>query len=496
VRLYDWKTDGISGFGASGGWSGYTSPSDNPDMTKFNAASGLGNAFSAAVAAMADGPKLKTLVSFFSTGGEEPYGKLIFDAAGDLFGATGTGGPADSDGTVFEIAKIKGGYAGAPTTVVNFDLSDGALPSSGLIADAAGDLLGMTSGGGANGDGTVFEIAKNKGGYADVPTTIVSFTGADGDEPTAGLIADAAGDLFGTTALGGVDNIGTVFEITKTKGRYADAPTTLVSFKGVNGQIPFGPLLADTAGDLFGTTSGGNASDGTVFELAKTKTGYADAVTTLVSFTGPDGSGPVCSLIADAAGDLFGTTDNGGVDDDGVVFEIVKTRHGYASAPTILVSLDDADGANPGGAMLMDAAGNLFGTTFDGGSDNDGTVFEIEKTKVGYANTPTVLVSFKGPNGMQPDGGLIADATGNLFGGTNMGGADGEGTVFEITHSGFIPPAAPVAPATTIVPSPKPSAAMVQAMAGFGASRSGLAIHTIAASRQETHMLLSLSREV
>jgi uncharacterized repeat protein (TIGR03803 family) len=177
-----------------------------------------------------------------------------------------------------------------------------------------------------------------------------------------------------------------------------------------------------------------------VFEIAKTGSGYASTPTTLVSFDGKNGFLPVGNLIADANGDLFGTTQNAGAYGDGTVFEIAKTSSGYASTPTILVSFSGTNGVGPDGGLIADANGDLFGTTVDGGASNDGTVFEIPKTASGYASTPTTLVSFDGTNGANPDafGSLIADANGDLFGTTSNGGANGDGTVFEITGSGFV----------------------------------------------------------
>jgi uncharacterized repeat protein (TIGR03803 family) len=139
-----------------------------------------------------------------------------------------------------------------------------------LIADAHGDLFGTTLGGGANGFGTVFEIAKTVHGYASTPTTLVSFNGTDGSTLVGGLIADAHGDLFGTTASGGANGVGTVYEIAKTAHGYASTPTTLVSFNSTNGGNPQGSLIADAHGDLFGTTPFGGPSNtgyGTVFEI-------------------------------------------------------------------------------------------------------------------------------------------------------------------------------------------------------------------------------------
>jgi uncharacterized repeat protein (TIGR03803 family) len=158
---------------------------------------------------------------------------------------------------VFEVARTSGGYAGTPTTLVSFNGTNGEAPLAGLIADANGNLFGTTYRGGASGDGTVFEVARTSGGYATTPTTLVSFSVADGASPMAGLIADANGNLFGTTSAGGANNYGTVFEIknagTAAAPVYASALTTLVNFNGSNGQDPHAGLTADANGDLFGT---------------------------------------------------------------------------------------------------------------------------------------------------------------------------------------------------------------------------------------------------
>jgi uncharacterized repeat protein (TIGR03803 family) len=239
---------------------------------------------------------------------------------------------------------------------------------------------------------TVFEIAKTSTGYGPV-TTLASFNGANGANPTAGLIGDAAGDLFGTTSGGGANGYGTVFEIAKTSTGYNSTPITLVSF---NGAGPYAGVISDAAGDLFGTTYGGGPNNyGTVFEIAKTSTGYGP-LTTLASFNGANGAGPLGGLISDAAGDLFGTTGWGGA-------------YIGSSSPGIITGL------------------------------GYGTVFEIAKTSTGYNSTPITLWSFNGANGFHPIGGLTSDAAGDLFGTTSGGGANGYGTVFELTGTGFVP---------------------------------------------------------
>ena len=293
----------------------------------------------------------------------------------------------------------------------------------------------------------MFEIKKTAGGYASTPTTLISFTGgADGAEPKGSLIADTNGDLFGTTRFGGANGAGAVFEIAKTASGYASTPTTLVSFTGLaDGGNPVSSLLADANGDLFGTTSS------TVFEIKKTAAGYANTPTILANF---ETQVPFGSLIADSRGDLFLTTKGGGSVNGGAVFEIVKTAAGYASTPITLASFQDlSDGLAPVGSLIMDANGDLFGTTSGSTASplltaTDGTVFEIKKTPTGYASAATALVFFDGADGAAPQAGLIADASGHLFGTTAEGGANGGGTVFEVTDSGFATTATLPPPAT------------------------------------------------
>ena len=372
----------------------------------------------------------------------------------------------------FAITSIAPGpsHAATPslTTLVNFNGTNGWWPVAGLIADASGNLFGTTFYGGAGfipppedpstpdlccwpvdaANGAVFEIINTAGGYASTPANLLNFNGTDGFQPAAGLTADASGNLFGTTAGAGVYWDGTVFEIAKTAGGYASAPITLVSFNGTNGASPEAGLIADSSGNLFGTTMlGGAYNDGTVFEIVKTASGYASTPTTLVSFNGTNGSWPAAGLIADSSSNLFGTTSQGGAFENaygfftyGTVFEIVKTASGYASTPTTLVSFNGSDGMFPASGLIADAEGNLFGTTSGGGANGQGTVFEIAKTADGYASAPTTLVNFNGTNGASPEADLIADRSGNLFGTTMEGGAYNDGAVFEVTDSGFLPP--------------------------------------------------------
>ena len=311
-----------------------------------------------------------TITTLASFTGSSPVGGLTIDSSGDLFGATQSGG-AGGQSAVFELAKTASGYAGAPTTLASFDGANGSYLQD-LLIDANGDLFGTTEHGffPPLGDGAIFEIAKTATGYAAAPTTLASFTGG----APFGLITDADGNLFGITKA----YRGTVFEIAKTATGYA--PTTLASFNGPDGAGPLG-LTLDGNGNLFGTTDGlattevGGMLDSmlrgnsTVFEIAKTASGYAGAPTTLASFGDPYAGPNILSApIIDGKGDLFGIAAYD------TVFEVTKTANGYASTPDVLPSFN---GALP---SIADANGDLFGTTSAGGASGGGTVFEVTET--------------------------------------------------------------------------------------------------------------------
>jgi uncharacterized repeat protein (TIGR03803 family) len=319
------------------------------------------------------------------------------------------------------------------------DVPDGAYPSAGLVRDTAGNLYGTTAGGGSytdcyigysSGCGTVFKLDT-----ASTETVLYSFTGgADGRYPMAGLIRSPAGTLYGTTEYGGASNgYGVVFKL-DTNGK----ETVLYTFtSGPDGINPVAGLVPDTAGNLYGTTSGGGSeasSCGTVFKL-DASTGKK---TILHTFNGgADGRVPLAGLIRDTAGNLYGTTSEAGAYGAGVVFELDTT-----GTETVLHTFQGrAGGGGPSAGLLRGPAGNLYGTTAVGGDRTCnggagcGVVFKLETT--GFER---VLHTFtRGPDGGIPLAGLIRDAAGNLYGTTSSGGdltcsgGGGCGVVFRIT---------------------------------------------------------------
>lgn len=379
-----------------------------------------------AFAALAQAATINTLVSFNNSNGANPYASLLADASGNLYGTAGSGG-ANTYGTVFKL-DASNGYA--LTTLVSFSKNaNGYNPRAALIADGAGNLYGTAYYGGVGGAGTVFKLDASSN-YSI--TTLASFSGSNGLFPN-GPIADGAGNLYGMTYQGGAGagaGYGTVFKL-DASNNYALA--TLASLSNTTGYYPLGGVTADAAGNLYGTTFFGGAGNyGTVFKLDASNN-YA--FSTLVEFNSTNGSRPEGNLLVDAAGNLYGTTSKGGPSNQGTVFKL-NASNNYAL--TTLASFTNSTGGVPYAGVIADAAGNLYGTTVTGGGANiKGTVFKLSASN-NYALS--TLVSFNGANGTNPFGDLIADAHGNLYGTTNLGGANNLGTVFQLTNTGFAVP--------------------------------------------------------
>jgi uncharacterized repeat protein (TIGR03803 family) len=352
---------------------------------------------------------LVSLASFGSPNGAYPYAGLVMDGSGNLYGAASQGG-VNGNGTIFEIAH----GSNTITTLAAFNGTNGQNPQGTLIMDASGNLYGTTYGGGASKDGTVFELAKG----SSTITTLASFSGSNGQNPAGGLVMDGSGNLYGTAYGGGASGDGTVFEVVAGSGKV----TTLGSFNGTNGSNPQDGLVLDASGNLYGTAYGGGASgDGTVFEVVAN----SGAITALASFNSTNGSNPYSSLVLDSSGNLYGTAYGGGASSDGTVFEVVAG----SGTITALASFNYTDGADPLGGLVMDGNGNLYGTTsFGGGGSSEGTVFEVAKG----SGQITMLAPMIYPGGVYPEAGVILDASGNLYGTTLYGGVGYGGTVYKL----------------------------------------------------------------
>ncbi|MBV8780089.1 MAG: hypothetical protein JO353_01715 [Phycisphaerae bacterium] len=364
---------------------------------------------------------LTTLATFNYSNGAIPEAALTLDAAANLYGTTVSGGTS-GDGTVFELSNKHR----ILTTLTTFNHRNGANPYAGLMSDASGDLIGETATGGAGSFGTIFALS---GTGHQALTTLVNFNSINGSDSYSTMTSDAAGNFYGTTYSGGTNNNGTVFEL---NGANHQTLTTLATFNSTNGKNPFAGLIAGANGGLYGTTySGGTNGMGTVFEL--TGAGHKTVVT-LANLGGENGKYTYGNVVSDAAGNLYGTTFQGGDNGDGTIFELSGSDR---QTFTTLANFAGMNGSNPVAGLIIDAAGNLFGTTEKGGAKGDGTIFELSGSD---HRTLTVLLDFNGNNGANPFASLTSDTAGNLYGTTASGGIDDDGTVFELTNSGFVVP--------------------------------------------------------
>jgi uncharacterized repeat protein (TIGR03803 family) len=368
-------------------------------------------------------PSYATSVLYSFTGGSDggrPQAGLIQGKDGNFYGTTNIGG-AHSDGTVFELTS-----GGVETVLYSFagGSSDGANPYAGLILANDGNLYGTTYAGGTNGLGTVFKLVP--GGSE---TIIHSFAGGsgDGEKPGAAVIQASDGNFYGTTANGGADMGGTMFEVTPS-----GVETVLHSFGGSgDGVAPTG-LIQGSDGNFYGTTySGGENGFGTVFEVAP-----GGVETVLYSFAGGNGDGahPVAGVIQASDGNFYGTTKDGGPRQSGSVFKLTPTGtetvlYFFGTGSGNGKGVGDGDGANPYAGLIQGGDGNFYGTTEWGGAGGNGTAFQITPEGI-----EKVMLDFGTPAqaGSLPLGGLIQGSDGGFYGTTQLGGAGNAGTLFKI----------------------------------------------------------------
>lgn len=373
-----------------------------------------------------------TVIHAFSSdnkNGASPLGNLVLGSDGNVYGALSAGGSERCEcGAVFEIQP----KTGKQTVLHVFSgNSDGNSPSGGLIMDSAGNLYGVTQDGGKNSDGVVYMITPE--GKESVLYAFCSRKNCtDGSSPFGTLVVDKTGNVFGTTSIGGALNQGTIFEIPKN-----GVETVLYSFKGGNedGSDPRAGLIADSHGNLFGTTEGGGPANcaglgcGTVFEF--TTAGKEKIVYTFCTVKKcTDGVAPQAGVIEDSAGNLYGTTAGGGAHKKGTIFKVTQK-----GKETLLYSFCSnsktaacADGALPLDNLYRDASGNLYGSAVAGGADSEGVIFELPAN-----GKEEVLHAFTGgKDGAQPAANLIPDGAGDLYGTAQASGAANGGVLFTI----------------------------------------------------------------
>jgi uncharacterized repeat protein (TIGR03803 family) len=394
--------------------------------------------------------------------GQYPTGGLVFDSAGNLYG-TGSKFNVVYESTVFELARSSNGWTGK--IIYNF----GAVITENLAIDAGGKLYGVFYGQSGN---SIFQLVRRRDGEwtektlcSDCTATgipifdeagnlyvgadnqvlelvrrqnwkmivIAEFNGSDGTGASGALTFDKRGNLYGTSASGGdisscppYGGCGTAFKLTRKKnGKWQ--LSVLYKFKGKrDGAAPLAGMIFDRHGALYGTTY--NAGDpacscGTVFELVSTSGGHWK-FSVIHRFEMGDGGGP-SGLVADASGNLYGVMSQGYPGGGcGLVYELTPSPHaGWEERILYQFKCGTSDGAYPASSLIFDSAGNLYGTTLQGGATGVGTVFELELT-AGGTWTESVVYSFTGnADGFQPTGALVFDAVGNLFGTTEYGGS-------------------------------------------------------------------------
>jgi hypothetical protein len=410
----------------------------------------------------------KVIHDFANSDGATSESDVIFDAAGNLYGVTTAGGDlscrsGQGCGTVFKLSKTSAGWR--RTVLYKFKGgNDGEFPLGRLVLDKAGNLYGTTFVGGAGVGGVVYELSPTStGGWNFAVLHSFGNVTAEGQNLTAGLIMDAAGNLYGTAQAAGASlsscfgsGCGVVFELSPTSGG-GWTETVIYSFLGIgDGGAPYGGVIFDGAGNLYGTTTeGGNLSGcggggcGVVYKLSPTSSG-GWIETVLHAFSGgSDGSRAFGSVVFDASGNLYGTTQDGGNLKGcngfgcGLVYKLSPNTHGGWTETAIhdFQPGPGGDGgykgAHPTAGLVLDVSGALYGATPVGGSSRSGVVFKLSNSTGTWRET--LLHTFSGTLGSGPDGafpsaGVTFDGSGNLFGTTSYGGSTPfAGTVFEIT---------------------------------------------------------------
>jgi uncharacterized repeat protein (TIGR03803 family) len=389
---------------------------------------------------------LTTLRDFGSNmDGQNPQAGVVFDQRGHLYGTAALGG-VDGNGIVYRLTPPEG--TGGPwrgSVLHKFSgQPDGAVPVSSLTLSPSGDLFGTTEEGGAHNKGTVFGLQPPQNpGDSWRERVFYSFgsSATDGVVPNSELLPANPG-FYGVTREGGAHGFGTVFLVAPQAGGGTNwSETILYSFAGSgDAAFPSGGLVADQAGNLYGTTLVGGANDlGAVYQLSPPTTeGGAWTETVIFSFSGSDGTLPFGRLQFDETGAIYGTTTSGGSGQAGTVFKLTpQSQPGVSWNESVLYNFSGGrDGGSPFAGVVIDNRGTLFGTASTGGAGHPlpgGVIFRLTPpASEGVQWTETVLHAFGGPDGFRPLSRLIR-RSGSFYGTTSSGGLNGTGTVFVLT---------------------------------------------------------------
>lgn len=375
-----------------------------------------------------------TLYSFGnSTNAGNPISGMVFDRSGNLYGAS-------LSGAIWKLTPQSNG-TWTQSTIANLDANHFNYSESGLAIDSAGNLYGTSLYGGTRLQGTVFELMPQSNGTWKFKILHAFGRGKDGASPNTTLTFDAAGNLYGTTLYGGANNVGVVFKLTpQSNGSWNE--TVLHSFgSGTDGRTPFGQLVLDAAGNLYGTTQGGGIYSssgicvgcGTVYELVHQGSTWTEKI--LYNFgNGTDAAIPQGGVIFDKAGNLYGATTFGGIYTFGTAYELMPQSNGTWKEVLLHQFGATGDGIGPDQNLVFDSAGNLYGTTFGGAEGpGGGTAFELMPQADGTWQEKILWYFTGAGDGANPDCNLILDSAGNLYGTTFDGSTNNAGTAFEIT---------------------------------------------------------------
>jgi uncharacterized repeat protein (TIGR03803 family) len=349
---------------------------------------------------------------------------------------------------ILAVAITQPAFAGTETAIYNFcslaNCADGSGPYLGnLIFDSAGNLYGTTVTGGTDNVGVVFELSPEGKGWKETVLHSFANNGVDGNKPYGSVVFDKNGNLYGTTTLGGTHGGGLVFELSpQASGKWKETIIHTFYANGKDGAAPYGGPVFDSAGNLYGSTDGGGKSYfGTVYELIPGANGkWTEKILHSFANNGKDGWLAVAPVILDSSGNIYGTTLLGGSGGNGIVYELTPSTGGKWSEKTLhAFSSNDAQGALSYGALAFNASGDLVSTTDAGGKNNVGAVFELIP---GADNkwTEKVLHSFvtSRSTGEYPLANIIFDGSGNMYSTTQYGGngAQSNGTIFEMLPNG------------------------------------------------------------
>jgi uncharacterized repeat protein (TIGR03803 family) len=370
--------------------------------------------------------------------GYEPYSApLVMDAAGNLYGTAAYGGTYN-DGVVFELSPTGSTWAYSVLYYFGSQENDGAYPLAGLVFDGKGNLYGTTQVGGANGSGTVFELTPTGDGTW-TETILFGFDSKDGANPQAGVVFDPNGNLYGTTYKGGTcsqytTGCGVVFELEPgADGKWTEKVLHKFQDNNKDGIFPTAGVILDGSGNVYGTTLHGGPSPGygTAFELSPA-TGGKWTYKIIHDFSSTNGN-PAGPLVLDSSGNLYGTSYGGSE-----VFELTPGENGAWTYKPLTNLNKSTNGEGPYCGLTFDKSGNLYGTAVLSIGSGNGQVFELVNRGSGKWVAKVVYTFDYNPNGGDYDGsepfaGVILDANGNIYGVTSAGGTNNVGTVFEVT---------------------------------------------------------------